>query len=122
MQISVIPNHQPAVIVHPPKAAFNDPTPAVSLSHTDGSATTGFGAFSLNGGNGGRSLVGVTKFGKNGCHKLCQPPIPWAAFGDVPAFAGPEPFSGWLPLAGFHDGGRCPDTDRSAPRFHPIPS
>src|SRR5690606_40235535 len=27
--------------------------PAVSLSHTDGSATTGFAAFSLNGGNGG---------------------------------------------------------------------
>src|SRR5690606_19424610 len=53
MQISVIPNHQPTVIVHPPEAAFNDPTPAVSLSHTDGTATTAFAAFSLNGGNGG---------------------------------------------------------------------
>jgi len=53
MQISVIPNYQPTVIGHPPEAAFNDPTPAVSLSHTDGAATTGFAAFSLNGGNGG---------------------------------------------------------------------
>ncbi|MFS8612890.1 MAG: hypothetical protein FWJ68_15350, partial [Planifilum fulgidum] len=53
MQVSVISNHQPPVIVHPTEAAFNDPTPAVSLSHTDGSATTGFAAFSLNGGNGG---------------------------------------------------------------------
>ena len=53
MQISVISDHQSTVIVHPPEAAFNDPTPAVSLSHTDGSATTGFAAFSLNGGNGG---------------------------------------------------------------------
>src|SRR5690606_9069616 len=53
MQISVISNYQPTVIVHPPQAAFNDPTPAVSLSHTDRSATTGFAAFSLNGGNGG---------------------------------------------------------------------
>ena len=53
MQISVIPNYQPTVIGHPPEAAFNDPTPAVSLSHTDGSATTGFAAFSMNGGNGG---------------------------------------------------------------------
>ena len=53
MQISVISDHQSTVIVHPPKATLNDPTPAVSLSHTDGSATTGFAAFSLNGGNGG---------------------------------------------------------------------
>src|SRR5690606_17897757 len=43
---------QPTVIGHPPEAAFNDPTPAVSLS-TDGAATTAFAAFSLNGGNGG---------------------------------------------------------------------
>jgi len=53
MQISVISDHQSTVIVHPPEAAFNDPTPAVSLSHTDGTATTAFAAFSLNGGNGG---------------------------------------------------------------------
>ena len=53
MQISVISDHQSTVIVHPPKATFNDPTPAVSLSHTDGTATTAFAAFSLNGGNGG---------------------------------------------------------------------
>src|SRR5690606_30321929 len=52
MQISVISDHQPTVIVHPPEAAFNDPTPAVSLSHTDGTATTGFAAFSVNGRNG----------------------------------------------------------------------
>src|SRR5690606_3329205 len=53
MQISVISDHQSTVIVHPPEATLNDPTPAVSLSHTDGTATTGFAAFSLNGGNGG---------------------------------------------------------------------
>src|SRR5690606_13653267 len=53
MQISVISDHQSTVVVHPPEAAFNDPTPAVSLSHTDGTATTGVAAFSLNGGNGG---------------------------------------------------------------------
>lgn len=53
IQISVISDHQSTVIVHPPKATLNDPTPAVSLSHTDGTATTGFAAFSLNGGNGG---------------------------------------------------------------------
>jgi len=28
---------------------------------------------------------------------LCQPPIPWVVFEDVPSFAVPEPFSGWLP-------------------------
>ena len=53
MQISVISDHQSTVIVHPPEAAFNDPTPAVPLSDTDGSATTGSAAFSINGGNGG---------------------------------------------------------------------
>src|SRR5690606_7722811 len=53
MQISVISNHQPTVIVHPPEAAFNDPTPAVCRSVPEGAATTEFAAFSLNGGNGG---------------------------------------------------------------------
>src|SRR5690606_1088711 len=53
MPISVIPDHQPTVIVHAREAAVNDPTPAVALSHTDGTATTAFAAFSLNGGNGG---------------------------------------------------------------------
>src|SRR5690606_41439509 len=53
MQISVISDHQSTVIVHPPKATLNDPTPAVSLSHTDGTATTGIAAFSLNGRHGG---------------------------------------------------------------------
>src|SRR5690606_41658625 len=51
--LPILSDHQSTVIVHPPKATFNDPTPAVSLSHTDGTATTGFAAFSLNGGNGG---------------------------------------------------------------------
>src|SRR5690606_35418801 len=53
MQISVIPNYQSTVIVHQPEAPFNDPTPAVSLSHTDGTATLAFAPFSLNGWNGG---------------------------------------------------------------------
>src|SRR5690606_19673706 len=53
MQISVIPNHQPAVIVHPPEAIFDDPTPAVFLSNSDRATTTGFAAFSMNSGNDG---------------------------------------------------------------------
>src|SRR5690606_41960218 len=36
-------SYQPTVIGHPPEAAFNDPTPAVSLSHTDGD-TAGVGS------------------------------------------------------------------------------
>src|SRR5690606_11058050 len=54
MQVSVIPNHQPSVVVHPPEATLNDPTPAVPLSDTDRSAATGFTTASpVIGGNGG---------------------------------------------------------------------
>ena len=121
MQISVISNHQPTVIVHPTEAAFNDPTPAVSLSHTDGAATTGFAAFSLNGGNGGfdppsaqpnSKRTAVISFVSHQFLGLCS--------GTPPPFGGtPNCFRGRLPPTGFHDVGRCPDTDRSAPRFHP---